>query len=285
MKKLTSLEMVTRLPPLPDRPEDGHKGTFGRVLVLGGSAGMIGAPGFAGLAALRMGCGLAYVAAQRAVLGTILSAAPELVGIALGPMAALRAGLMRADAVIVGPGLGQLAFAAGTVSVSVECACPLVVDADALNLIAARKVTLDRPAGTAVLTPHPGEMERLGKLFGQAGVPDDEDGRIAIAVLAAKYFNQVIVLKGHRSVITDGLRTAINQTGDSSLAKAGSGDVLSGMIGTLLAQRMNAFDAAQLGVYLHGLAGEIAGKGMGRRSVLARDLIAAIPAAIGRIST
>jgi NAD(P)H-hydrate epimerase len=124
-------------------------------------------------------------------------------------------------------------------------------------------------------------MRRLGKLIGETNVPTDDEGRIALAVKAANAFGQVMVLKGDRTVVTDGRRVYVNRTGDSSLSKAGTGDILSGIIGTLLAQQLDHFDAACMAVYLHGRAGEIAGKRLGRRSVLARDVIDSLPAAIG----
>jgi NAD(P)H-hydrate epimerase len=119
-------------------------------------------------------------------------------------------------------------------------------------------------------------MKRLAKLIHRATVPEDEKGRIAIAALAAKTFGQVIVLKGHRTVVTDAKKFFINHTGDSSLSKAGAGDVLSGILASLIGQGMDRFDAACAAVHLHGRAGEIAGKKLGRRSVLARDVVDAI---------
>ncbi len=131
-----------------------------------------------------------------------------------------------------------------------------------------------------MLTPHPGEMKRLAKLIGRSEVPKDEKGRIAIAAEAAKAFGQVVVLKGHRTVVTDAKNVYVNDTGDSSLSKAGAGDVLSGILASLIGQGMDCFAAACAAVRLHGRAGEIAGKRLGRRSVLARDVIEAIAKAI-----
>jgi NAD(P)H-hydrate epimerase len=123
-------------------------------------------------------------------------------------------------------------------------------------------------------------MKRLAKLFDRDEVPTDDDGRIQIATLAAKTFKQIVVLKGNRTVVTDGRQVYLNRTGDSSLSKAGTGDVLSGIIGTLLAQEMSQFDVACSAVWLHGKAGEIAGKRLGMRSVLAHEVIDALPEAI-----
>ena len=135
---------------------------------------------------------------------------------------------------------------------------------------------------SGVLTPHPGEMARLAKLFGKRDVPTDDDGRIDLARQAARAFGQVIVLKGNRTVVADADRVFINTTGNSALSKAGTGDVLCGILGTLLAQGMDRFNAACAAACLHGLAGEVAGERLGLRGVLARDVIDEIPLAIKR---
>jgi NAD(P)H-hydrate epimerase len=278
--------MIDTIPPLPPRPREGHKGLFGRVLVVGGNAGMIGAPALAGTAALRLGAGLVQVGAPRAILPYILSITPELIGLPLGEAAgsdALLAAGEKADAIVIGPGLGQTPEALGWLKRLVRLEKPMVVDADALNLLAKQKRWPSFFKAKAVLTPHPGEMARLAKLFGGGEVPGDDAGRMAIARKAAGTFSQVIVLKGDRTVVTDGRRVYVNHSGDSSLSKAGSGDVLSGILGTLLAQRMEPFAAACLAAHLHGLAGEIAGRRLGRRGVLARDVIDCLAEAIGEM--
>ncbi len=285
MKRNPGLVQVRSLPALPARPEDGHKGTFGRVLVVGGNADMIGAPTLAGTAALRMGSGLVQIAVPRAVLAACLSITPELVGLGLEGKShtALLEAAAKGNALVVGPGLGDDAEARERLHLLVHFEKPMVVDADGLNILATEKRCPARFHARAVLTPHPGEMSRLGRLIGQTKVPADDAGRIALAQRAARAFGQVIVLKGHRTVVTDGRRAYINRTGDSTLAKAGTGDVLSGMIGSLLGQGMDRFDAAVLGVYLHGLCGEIAGKRLGQRCALAREIIDSIPQALRRM--
>jgi NAD(P)H-hydrate epimerase len=125
-------------------------------------------------------------------------------------------------------------------------------------------------------------MSRLNKLLGRDKTPSDHDGRIDNAVAAARAFGQVVVLKGDRTVVADGERVYVNDTGNSALSKAGSGDVLSGILGCLLGQKVDRFDAACMAVRLHGIAGEVAGERVGLRSVLAREVIDAIPAAIMR---
>lgn len=274
---------VTELPPLPPRPIEGHKGLFGRVLIVGGNEGMIGAPTFAGTAALRLGSGLVQLAVPRAVLAHCLSITPELIGLGLGKAAGkdalLEAG-EKADAIVIGPGMGQTPEAHARLVRLTRLHKPMVIDADGLNMLSKEKKWPGYFKAHAVLTPHPGEMARLGKLIGRTKVPSDDEGRIDLAVAAAAAFGQVLVLKGHRTVVTDGRRVYVNQSGDSTLSKAGSGDVLSGMIGCLLGQKLAPFDAAMLGAHLHGLAGEIAGKRVGRRCALARDVLDAISEAV-----
>jgi NAD(P)H-hydrate epimerase len=279
------MQRIVQPPPLPPRPEEGHKGLFGRVLVVGGNDGMIGAPTLAATTALKMGSGLVQVAVPRSILHACLSITPELIGLGLGKAAAkddlLRAG-EEADAIVLGPGIGQTPEAVARVERLIRLHDkPMVVDADGLNILASMKKWPGYFRAKAVLTPHPGEMKRLGKLIGRSEVPTDDDGRIDVATTAAKAFGQVVVLKGHRTVVTDGDRTYVNRTGNSSLSKAGAGDVLSGVIGSLLGQGMDRFDAACAGVYLLGKAGELAGKKLGPRCVIARDVIEALPEAIG----
>jgi NAD(P)H-hydrate epimerase len=280
---------ITDLPPLPPRPLEGHKGLFGRVLIVGGNDGMIGAPAFAGAASLRTGAGLVQLATPRSILAAALSVTPECIGLGLGKAAAkddlLKAG-EASDAIVIGPGLGQTPEAMGRLTRLIRLdGKPMVIDADGLNLLAKQKTWPKYFRASAVLTPHPGEMKRLAKLFGRDEVPGDDAGRIDIATEAARAFGQVIVLKGNRTVVTDPTRVYVNHTGNSALSKAGTGDVLSGICGTFLGQEMDRFDAACAAVWIHGLAGEIAGERLGLRAVLAREVIDAIPEALKRYET
>ena len=275
---------VEALPKLPLRPAEGHKGMFGRVLVVGGHQEMVGAPVLAGTAALRMGAGLVQIAVPREILTLAISITPELIGLGLGKRVGERRLIEAcevADALVIGPGMGRSRDLANRVLRLVRLEKAMVVDADGLNALAAQKSWPKDFAGRAVLTPHPGEMARLGHFFGRSDVPKDEPGRIEIAIDAAKAIGQVVVLKGHRTVVSDGTRYYVNGTGDSTLSKAGAGDVLSGMIGCLLGQRMAGFEAAVAAVWLHGKAGELAGKKHGTRSALASEVIAEIAAAVG----
>lgn len=310
------METIERVPTLPERPAEGHKGTFGRLLIVGGSEEMIGAPILAGMAALRSGAGLVQVAMPKSILATALSICPELIGLALAGPADLKRLLdaaQMADAVVVGPGLGESTDAKERLKALVGLEKPMVLDADALNILSRLK---SWPGTTfkasAVLTPHPGEMRRLASLLpiGEAGawlgateepgaprrdwesitpkhggpIPDSDESRQRIAGVAARTFGQIVLLKGPRTVVTDGKRIYVNTTGDSSLAKAGSGDVLSGVIGTFLAQQVSSLEAAALGAWLHGKAGELAGQRLGLRSPIARDVIEALPAALGLLA-
>jgi NAD(P)H-hydrate epimerase len=296
-----NLERIEHPAVLPIRPADGNKGTFGRLLIVGGNQEMIGAPVLAGMAALRCGAGLVQIALPQSVLPAALSICPELIGMGLhGPADTLRlveaAG--KADAVVIGPGLGTSDAARDRLLALVAIEKPMVLDADALNLLALMN---DWPAdhfkSQAILTPHPGEMRRLASLLpadktgawksadNHTAIPSDEPARIQIAALAANTFNQLLILKGHRTIVTDGHRLYINTTGDSTLAKAGSGDILSGVLGSFLAQRMERFEAATLATWLHGKAGERAGSIHGKRSALGRDVIDCLAPAISEMAS
>jgi hydroxyethylthiazole kinase-like uncharacterized protein yjeF len=286
------LERLYRPGALPPRPRDGNKGTFGRVLIVGGNEEMIGAPVLAGMAALRTGAGLVQVAMPKSVLAAGLSVCPELVGMGLSGASNSRLieAAKKADAVVVGPGIGQSDAARKRLLALVAMDKPMVVDADGLNLLAGMKRwPASRFKARAVLTPHPGEMRRLARLLpgnekgdwaGKRAIPSDEASRVRIATLAARHFGQVVVLKGAGTVVTDRRRLYINPTGDATLSKAGTGDILSGVLGCLLGQGMGPFDAATLAVWLHGRAGELAGAKYGRRSALGREVIDCLAAAI-----
>jgi ADP-dependent NAD(P)H-hydrate dehydratase len=272
-----ALKKLSSPPPLPPRPIDGHKGLFGRVLIVGGSTEMIGAPALAGEAALRTGSGLVQIALPQSVLANALAVCPELIGLGLADSRASLTKVVdaaeKATVVAVGPGLGQSPAASRLLKALFQLDKPMVIDADALNYLASLGKWPKDFKPKAVMTPHPGEMKRLAKLFGQSQVPADEAGRIEIATKAATEFGQIIVLKGHQTVVTDAKKLYINKTGDSSLSKAGAGDVLTGVLASLIGQGMPNFEAACAATYLHGKAGELAGKRLGRRSVLARDVV------------
>ena len=273
---LTDADVKTRLPA---RPIDGHKGTFGHLLSVCGSYGMAGAAGFAAEAAYRCGTGLLTAAMPKSIYPIVTAAVPEAVclplcedagGISAKAWESLAAKLPKATAVLVGCGLGK-GNGADTVLVNLlkTAKCPVVVDADGLNLLAAHTDKVETGAPLC-LTPHPAEAARLLSTT-VAAVEADRVG--AAEELAAQY-GAVAVLKGHETLIAAaGMPTLKNRTGNDALAKGGSGDLLAGMIAGFAAQGMPLYDAAACGVYLHGLAGERAAKRLSRRGTLARDVL------------
>lgn len=267
-------------PELPERISSGHKGTFGKLLVIGGSQYYIGAPAFVALAAYSTGVGLVQIAAPKTCLSNILSLCPEAIGMDMSTIESFD----QYDAIVLGPGLGQTDEALDAVKSVLKAAKPLVIDADALNLIAKFNLKLEY-SKSCILTPHPGEMHRLAKMWRQADFSDDETSREVVCKEATHFFKQIIVLKGSKTIVADEDKMYVNFTGDSTLAKAGTGDILSGMMGAFLAQSMSCFDAAALAVYLHGKAGELAGQKCGQRSALARDVINQIGTAIQQYET
>ncbi len=273
------------LPELPRRALESHKGSFGTALIVGGSRGMTGAVSLAGMAALRGGAGLVRLAVADACLETVASLEPSYMTAAVpcdraGRIAyAARQSIVRlaatATAVACGPGLGRSLGLDALVSwLYVNLRQPLVVDADGLNALAARREVFDRPGGPRILTPHPGEFARL---VGADRVPVEQRERMAIDL--ARRSKAVVVLKGHHTLITDGDRWARNVTGNPGMATGGTGDVLTGLVTSLVCQGLAPFEAAQLGVYLHGLAGDLAVDRLGQESMTASDLVRFLPEA------
>ena len=279
------MRLIDTLPSLPLRPADAHKGTFGRVLVIGGSRGMSGAPSLAGLGALRGGAGLVFVAVPSEVLPVVAAIEPSYLTIPLatdeehGCLAAegltgLRKACEGKDAIALGPGLGTSRGVATIVTtLFAELPQPMVVDADALNVLASSGGigSISRRAdahGARMLTPHPGEFARL---IG-SDIATVQSQRAKLAAKFAATHGVIVVLKGQGTVITDGDRVAINRTGNPGMATGGSGDVLTGLIAALLAQGLAPFEAAQLGAHLHGLAGDLAAAELSQPGMIASDL-------------
>lgn len=273
------------LPVLSPRSADAHKGTFGRALLVGGSRGMTGAMALAGKACLRSGAGLVRLAipdaCQDAVAGyepsyMTLGLPSDLEGrLTLTAFGRLQTAAAEATALACGPGLGQSAGLTELVaSACREFTQPMVFDADALNALAQRIDALRASAGPRVLTPHPGEFARLLKR--PRILPDD---RRELAEQFAAERGVVLVLKGHQTVVTDGRQTSLNPTGNPGLATGGAGDVLTGVIVGLLCQGLPPLEAARLGVYVHGWAGDLAAAELGQVSLIASDLIDWLPAA------
>ncbi|MDX2093883.1 MAG: NAD(P)H-hydrate dehydratase [Kofleriaceae bacterium] len=255
-----------------------HKGTRGHVLVVGGAPGMRGAGRLASMAALRAGAGLSTLAAEP---GDDLGAPDSVMTKAVsGPIASA---LAKMNAVVIGPGLGAGTLARGWLDEVLASGVPAVLDADALNMIAADPRVLNAAKGPVVLTPHPGEAARLLT----STVPEVEADRLASARALAAKTRAVVVLKGARTVICDGTLgddyCALNPTGGPALATGGSGDVLAGTIGALLAQGLAPGDAACAGAFIHGLAGERLEAVHGRGAV-SSDLPLAIATVLAQLS-
>jgi NAD(P)H-hydrate epimerase len=277
----------TPQPLLPARRPDSHKGDYGRGLLIGGSRGMSGAIALAGRAALRSGAGLVTLAvpqvAQAVVAGFEASYMTRAVaddGDHIAPSAAEAVLELAGEATVValGPGLGR---SAGVVEFSArlyrDVAATMVVDADALFALAERPEVLAGAGGPRVLTPHPGEFARL------TGRAYDAAKRVESAAELAASSGAVVVLKGHRTVVTDGSRYSENSTGNPGMATGGSGDVLTGVVTGLLCQGLSPFDAARLGVHVHGLAGDLAAEELGQVSLMASDLADFLPGAFRRL--
>ena len=285
---------MAMIPPCPARPVDGHKGTFGTVIVAGGSPTMIGAVALCATAALRGGAGLVKVAVRQEILSSVLSMEACATGIVLTDVQ--QANLARLDeadpqqqaVLAVGPGMGRSAWSGQWLETLFHTRRRLVLDADGLNLLAqqgfisrlqARQRLENRTQHhpSRVMTPHPGEYRRLAKALGLTLDPTDEAFRPEAALQLAAACAAVVVLKGRHSVVSDGQRVYRNPTGNPALATAGSGDVLTGLISALIAQGMGSFNAAVLGVYLHGLAGDLWADQYGPSGMKADDLVDLIP--------
>lgn len=277
---------MTDLPRLPPRSPDSHKGDFGYVLIVGGSTGMTGAMALAGTAALRSGAGLVQVATPRVCQAIVASFEPSYMTAALEHDEAGRISLaardelseltQKATIVACGPGLGrsdELTELVGWLYTQLKQ--PAVFDADALNALAKQPEMLKHAGGPRVLTPHPGEFQRL--VGGQGRIPRDEAERRAAEL--ALQCGAVIVLKGHQTLITDGRRLFHNTTGNPGMATGGTGDVLTGVTAAVLAQKLAPLDATRLAVHVHGLAGDLAAADLGQVSLIASDLLRYLPTA------
>ena len=257
---------------LPSRSEDSNKGDYGKLLLAAGSRNMCGAAYLAGKAAYRSGVGLVYIYTEecnRVILQELL---PEAVLITYQPerwdRSQLETALQGKTAVAAGPGLGKSTCAGEILQTILKNRLPKVLDADALNLLASHPQWYKLAQDSFVVTPHPMEMSRL------TGIPVKEiqEHRSKIALDYAREHHLVTVLKGSHTVVTDGLDEYINNTGNHGMATGGSGDVLTGVIGAFLAQKMDLFEAARLGVYVHGLAGDTVRKERGTYSMMAGDI-------------
>lgn len=264
---------------LPPRPRDSHKGAYGHVLAIGGDLGAGGAVRMCGEAAARVGAGLVSIATREANVGAILAARPELMPHGVHVPRNLEPLLARASVLALGPGLGHDDWGHGLWQASLHAALPTVLDADGLNLLAREPRPLHEQI---VLTPHPGEAARL---LG-APIADVQRDRFAAVRAIATQHRAVVVLKGAGSLIADpDGRVAVCRWGNPGMATGGMGDVLTGVVAGLMAQGLDAWDAACLGVGLHARAGDLAARA-GERGLLATDLLPYLRALLnGRVGT
>ncbi|MDP3920315.1 MAG: NAD(P)H-hydrate dehydratase [Candidatus Omnitrophota bacterium] len=273
---------------LKKRSSKSHKGDYGRVFILAGSKGLAGAAHLAGMGALRSGAGLVTVGVPEKIYGVVARREAEVMvkpfastangSLSLKALPDIRRFLKTQDVCGLGPGLSQHPQTQKLIRDLVSKAeGPIVIDADGLNAFRGHEGALKKHRRPLILTPHPGEFQRL---FG-GKVSHDDAGRKKQAGGIAKQFGVVMILKGHRTVVAapDG-KIYRNTTGNPGMATGGTGDVLTGVVAALLGQGLKPFEAACAGVYIHGLAGDLAAKKVGQLSLTAGDIIQYLPAAI-----
>ena len=259
------LELEPLLEELPPRPATAHKGLYGTVLVVGGDYGMAGAAAMAAEAALRCGAGLVRVATRPEHVAALVARTPEVMPMGVESGDDLQPLLDAADVLVVGPGLGQSPWSEYLLQAAIASGKPMVLDADGLNMLAAGKVA---PRPGLVITPHPGEA---GRLLSCSSAEIQADRFAAVRQLQSQT-GAVSVLKGNGTLIAGADQVLLSDYGNPGMASGGMGDVLSGVIGSLLAQGMDPTEAAALGVCLHGAAADIAAE-EGMRGLAATDLI------------
>ena len=270
-------ELVLSL--LPDRNPWGHKGNFGKLLLLCGSRGYTGAAFFAAMGALRAGAGLVFLGVPESIYGSesvklnepVIFPLPDAGGrLSADAVPEILTRLPQMDAVLVGPGLGQSEGTLAVVRAVLEKAeCPVVVDADGINVLSAHRDLLRGRKSPTILTPHDGEFARLGGVIGE--------DRMAAAAALAEELGCVVLLKGHETCITDGTDGYLNPTGNPGMAVGGSGDVLAGVITALLGAGLPPLEAAACGAWLHGAAGDRCAAELGQYGMLPTDMLSALP--------
>ena len=270
-------ELVLSL--LPDRNPWGHKGNFGKLLLLCGSRGYTGAAFFAAMGALRSGAGLVFLGVPESIYGIeavklnepVIFPLPDAGGrLSADAVPEILTRLPQMDAVLVGPGLGQSEGTLAVVRAVLEKAeCPVVVDADGINVLSAHRDLLRGRKLPTILTPHDGEFVRLGGVIGE--------DRMAAAAALAEELGCVVLLKGHETCMTDGTNGYLNPTGNPGMAVGGSGDVLAGVITALLGVGLPPLEAAASGAWLHGAAGDRCAAELGQYGMLPTDMLSALP--------
>lgn len=274
--RLITDEMAGRL--LPERPEFSHKGTFGKVGIVGGSAGMSGSVTLASLAALRAGAGMCYLFVPDDIYETVCGKLNEVI---VRKDSELEKYLGELDAIAIGMGHAQNPKAKHIMKLVMQkFTKPVLVDGDGLNFLAANEAMLKKAACPLIFTPHEMEFSRLSKM----DLPEVIQNKIYFSMKYAKENCVTTVLKGPKTIVaSQSGEVRINTTGNNGMATAGSGDVLSGIIAGLLAQGLSPYDAASLGVYLHGAGGDIYAKEYATYSLIAGDLIACLPKAFHQL--
>ena len=264
---------------LPDRDPWGHKGTFGRILLLCGSRGYTGAAYLSAMGALRCGAGLTFLGVPESIYAIeavklnepVVFPLPDEKGmLSIFAVPEIEKRLPQMDAVLVGCGLGQSPGTFAVVKTVLEQArCPVVLDADGINVLAAHKDILRGRAYPTILTPHEGEFLRFGGTVGE--------DRMASAAHFSREWNSIVLLRGHTTCITDGTLGYRNETGNPGMAVGGSGDVLAGMVVSLLGQGMKPLEAAACAAWLHGAAGDLCAEEIGQYGMLPTDMLTRIP--------
>ena len=264
---------------LPDRDPWGHKGNFGKILLLCGSRGFTGAAYLAAMGALRTGAGLTFLGVPESIYAIeavklnepVVFPLPDENGkLSEEAISEILGRVHNMDAVLIGPGLGQSAGTFEVVKAVLENAqCPVVLDADGLNVIAAHRDILRGRKHPTILTPHDGEFARIGGCIGS--------DRMASAADLALELGCIVLLKGHRTCITDGETHYRNETGNPGMAVGGSGDVLAGIIVSLLGQGIAPLEAAAVGAWLHGAAGDLCAAELGQYGMLPTDMLQKLP--------
>ena len=267
------------LSALPDRDPWGHKGSFGKILLLCGSRGYTGAAWFAAMGALRTGAGLTFLGVPESFYAIeavklnepVVFPLPERDGmLSADAVEEIEKRLSHMDAVLIGCGLGQSEDTLAVVkAVLAQAKCPVVLDADGINVLAPHKDILRGRAYPTIVTPHDGEFVRFGGCLNRE--------RMDCAAQFAKEWNCTVVLKGHETCITDGTNHYRNTTGNPGMAVGGSGDVLAGMIVSLLGQGIAPTLAAACAVWLHGAAGDLCAQELGQYAMLPSDMLMALP--------
>lgn len=252
-----------------DRDDFGHKGDFGKIAIIGGSMGMTGSSYLASNAALKAGAGLVYNIVPREIFDIMSIKFIEPIAKTFDDLEEMEKFLEGIDAVAMGPGMGLGAYGKKVFEKIIKIEKNLLIDADGLNILSKNLNLLEERKGfTTILTPHEGEFARL---TGRS-LEEIKNNRKTVAEEFAKKYKVILVLKGHETIVTDGERTYTNRTGNSGMATGGSGDVLTGIISALM-KNYNLFDAARLGVYIHGLSGDIYARKNSKTSLRARDLM------------